>query len=1024
MNPARVIPRDATCGLSRKRKGVRGISLVIPTFNRGWYLEKSLNSLSHTKAPKDLFEILVIDDGSCDQTELMVATFENRLPVRYLRIRAGGATRNCSVARNVGVIEARFPVVATTDPEILFTADVVSILLERFRRRRKSYVTAGGFIKLDRKRTLELASELAERQGFISEKQVVGEYDSLQMKGEGRFADLMAAFVPGSCDRKEWRWLFDQYDGFPQRVHPHDPHVLLAVWRDDLLAVGGYDERFRVWGSEDTDLLRRLETNMSLKRNYDSALKGVHLWHTEEGGLGGAGDEPEARASARSARVFLTQRQRVAAYRSRNGKARISPFVAGDIPQASVALASQDDTITPTLYASCLAEAGGDEWDDRVNELFGGHCAVADRLAWRGRPQAAMETYRYALMRPWERSPRTMAKGIAIAWRVTSKRLVQELLREPELFDRYTLALHATISLARLEGEQGNRDTGLRLIDAIPSQIERPYRVDWCRASLLRRHGDEEWAEELLWKAQKESGGWSLDRQRIELELSALLIRRGKRARAKSLAAGCARRLDRFLSPRFDSSTCEYLAHPVVEALMAVDEPEEAWRVIRPIATRSSRSFGIVKRAIEIGCVVSDEEGVVSLLSEACRRFPERSAMASLASAMESFQEARGDTICRKLAASLTERGGSPFVRAWLEMNESHKARKEFVTTLDGIPPEVVVHSLVMLNDDHLLGALHEDETVIRAAMETRELPQVLRYVEALIRIGHTDDASKFLLQPSIRDAAAETKLGRIEVRFTLGLLRCSHLGEAIKYLKRLHAKQCVYGANDCAGALAVTRLLQKEGALDMAASYLSSPKVISVGLMTDANVNAMARAIADILGPGKTDTFLKRAFRQKGVIPQAIALRAVTAQATGKRRVAQRFWREALQADRDRNGVVALLPLLIKWKGVETVALVATTEGIPEEDPLWSLLNYARSVLAEQAGDRLGASRFRRLVAEAPVTERTLPYIVSALYHLGVACLNRRDKKEARHYFTKVIALRPDHRKARASLDKLEKSS
>ncbi len=45
------------------------ISIIIPTYNRKELLQRCLNSIMHQDYPKDKYEIIVIDDGSSDETK-------------------------------------------------------------------------------------------------------------------------------------------------------------------------------------------------------------------------------------------------------------------------------------------------------------------------------------------------------------------------------------------------------------------------------------------------------------------------------------------------------------------------------------------------------------------------------------------------------------------------------------------------------------------------------------------------------------------------------------------------------------------------------------------------------------------------------------------------------------------------------------------------------------------------------------------------------------------------------------------
>ena len=55
----------------------------------------------------------------------------------------------------------------------------------------------------------------------------------------------------------------------------------LAVWRDDFLAVNGFEEQFSGWGHEDADLVLRLHEQGIRRCNGFLATEVFHLWHPE-----------------------------------------------------------------------------------------------------------------------------------------------------------------------------------------------------------------------------------------------------------------------------------------------------------------------------------------------------------------------------------------------------------------------------------------------------------------------------------------------------------------------------------------------------------------------------------------------------------------------------------------------------------------------------------------------------------------------------------------------------------------------
>ena len=87
----------------------RGISVVIPVYNGARYLSECIDSVCGQTLPAT--EIIVVDDGSEDDTPKVVADWTDR--VRYERISHGGPAR----ARNHGVRLVATDVIAFIDSD-------------------------------------------------------------------------------------------------------------------------------------------------------------------------------------------------------------------------------------------------------------------------------------------------------------------------------------------------------------------------------------------------------------------------------------------------------------------------------------------------------------------------------------------------------------------------------------------------------------------------------------------------------------------------------------------------------------------------------------------------------------------------------------------------------------------------------------------------------------------------------------------------------------------------------------------
>jgi glycosyltransferase involved in cell wall biosynthesis len=85
------------------------ISIIIPTYNRAALVLRAVSSALSQCCNGD--EVIVVDDGSDDDTEARLQPYRNRIV--YQRVSHGGAGR----ARNIGMSIARSPLIAFLDSD-------------------------------------------------------------------------------------------------------------------------------------------------------------------------------------------------------------------------------------------------------------------------------------------------------------------------------------------------------------------------------------------------------------------------------------------------------------------------------------------------------------------------------------------------------------------------------------------------------------------------------------------------------------------------------------------------------------------------------------------------------------------------------------------------------------------------------------------------------------------------------------------------------------------------------------------
>src|SRR5215475_12385935 len=87
------------------------VTVVIDTYNYGRYIEDAINSVLAQRFPSDQMEILVVDDGSTDDTPERLCKFEGH--IQHLRKPNGGQAS----AFNLGFARAQVEIIALLDAD-------------------------------------------------------------------------------------------------------------------------------------------------------------------------------------------------------------------------------------------------------------------------------------------------------------------------------------------------------------------------------------------------------------------------------------------------------------------------------------------------------------------------------------------------------------------------------------------------------------------------------------------------------------------------------------------------------------------------------------------------------------------------------------------------------------------------------------------------------------------------------------------------------------------------------------------
>lgn len=235
------------------------ISFIVLTYNRTDTLLAVLRSLALQCG--DEHEVLIADDGSRQaEVELLYKNCPDfRCPVRHVWHADTGFT--AAAARNLGAH------LANGDYFVFLDGDCVpnkSFVAAHARLAQKSCFVNGSRVLLSEGLTSRV---LRERLDLPSQSATFW----LNARLTGRSNKLLHML--------SWPWaLFRVKKDFRWRGIRS---CNLGVWRDDFVAVNGFDETFEGWGHEDADLVLRLSHLGVHRKNGFLATEVYHLWHRE-----------------------------------------------------------------------------------------------------------------------------------------------------------------------------------------------------------------------------------------------------------------------------------------------------------------------------------------------------------------------------------------------------------------------------------------------------------------------------------------------------------------------------------------------------------------------------------------------------------------------------------------------------------------------------------------------------------------------------------------------------------------------
>ena len=124
--------------------GLPYVSVIVPAFNASKTIQSCVNSLLKQGYPQGKYEVIVVDNGSTDNTWKMLQNYRGKI------ILMRNSMKNSYRARNTGIMKARGDILLFTDADCVAWKDWTPLMVRCFQN--PSIKIAGGGIRAAQKR--------------------------------------------------------------------------------------------------------------------------------------------------------------------------------------------------------------------------------------------------------------------------------------------------------------------------------------------------------------------------------------------------------------------------------------------------------------------------------------------------------------------------------------------------------------------------------------------------------------------------------------------------------------------------------------------------------------------------------------------------------------------------------------------------------------------------------------------------------------------------------------------------------
>jgi len=246
------------------------ISAVVCTLNRAAYLAKAVESLVNQTYSKEYYEIIVVDNGSTDNTREVVEQFRQRARIRYIYEPIKGLCQ----ARNTGWQAADGKYVAYLDDDAIACPHWLEKMMEAFETIKPAPASVGG-------RVVPIWE--SERPAWL-EEQMLGAYAIADWGDQARFFKPSSPEHHVGCNVAYSREVLQECGGFNVNLGRKGKNLL----SNDENLIRQYIDSHGLGIYYDPEILvdhlvpkERLTRRFMLRRHFWQGVSDVVLWYEQ-----------------------------------------------------------------------------------------------------------------------------------------------------------------------------------------------------------------------------------------------------------------------------------------------------------------------------------------------------------------------------------------------------------------------------------------------------------------------------------------------------------------------------------------------------------------------------------------------------------------------------------------------------------------------------------------------------------------------------------------------------------------------